>query len=257
MQSLSSQWYAEQHTGESPTSWEPLFRADAGVFCCTLKGNKHPNQRWASLFTPVHHKGADALNIKPNTRALLSHKTHGTWLFLGNKSYILKCTMWGFCTEHRLFVLVRMSCLTGQSWHETRKRDVVSVRRGLTGCEPQACRGCVTGDTEDSGSKRSSTETFVSKIFVLNISLNTFIKQSCTLHSDVPSRLGAWIDFLCYVYRLLLTHKHINWKAVQCLTLNYASSSNPVYTFLSASLQQARLSNLTRASATTSSRHLN
>lgn len=134
MQSLSSKWYGNQLPEELPTSWEPLFRADACVFCCILKGSKHTNRPWTSLFSTAAYKRDESHKIKQKATVFLSGITHCTWYFLYTRivNFETHNEFHNVCVLHeklraRLFVLLRMSCLTGQSRHETRKRDVASA----------------------------------------------------------------------------------------------------------------------------------
>lgn len=99
-----------------------------------------------------------------------------------------------------------MSCLRGQSRHETRKRDVVPVLS--TANEEQipvdttfgvnrVCSDYVTGGTGSTGdiySKHRSTQTVVFKLFGLN-HLNIYSTSEAP-NSNAPSGL-IWIDFHC------------------------------------------------------------
>lgn len=153
MQSLSSKRYGNQIPEELPTSWEPLSRADASVFCSILRGNKHTNQPWTSLYTPATHKRTKSLKSQQQTFYLfLSHKTLCTWWFLYTRIVNFEthneAMFHSVCVLHvklraRLFVLLRMSCVRGQSRHETRKRDVVSVH-GWVGSQPMRNRFLLT-----------------------------------------------------------------------------------------------------------------
>lgn len=217
MQSLSSKWYGNQLPGELLTSWEPLFRANAGVFCCILKGNKHTNQPWTSLFATASHKRTKSLNIKQHKAVFLSHKTHCTWHFLRTRIINFETH-----NEHDVCVLHEGQTLcftkdvlsdgTKQTWNKEKRCSVCTLLRWFTANEEQipvdttfgvnhVCRGYVTEgtiSTEHICSKHSSTETFGLKLLGSNLELNTLNKQGPILFTQMSplDRLGIWIDFL-------------------------------------------------------------
>lgn len=96
------------------------------------KRHKHKNQPWTSLFITAAHERTKSLQIKQKTTVFLSNKTYLKLYFFYTR--IVNCEthnklglFHNVCVLHkklsaRLFVLLRMSCLTGQSRHETRKK---------------------------------------------------------------------------------------------------------------------------------------
>lgn len=121
-----------------PTSWEPPSGADAGVFCLVFWREINTQTNPEHHYSPQPHiKQPKSLKTKQKTTVFLSHKTHCVWRFLRTRIVNFEThnepgTFHNVCVldvklRPRLFVLLRMSCLTGQSRHETRKRDVASV----------------------------------------------------------------------------------------------------------------------------------
>lgn len=97
-----------------------------------------------------------SLNTKQNGAASLScTDSAGLTCIKGNRKFAdplrSQCVCFTLETEARHFVLLRMSCLTGQSRRETRKRRCLGslTRRfpSTTSSLSTACRDYVTGDT--------------------------------------------------------------------------------------------------------------
>lgn len=135
----------------SQTSWESLSRADVGVFCFTLEGNKQSTLYIPALKDQIPLEKSERQKKKNSVFFFLlaSPPTLARVIFLyakgracfeahNERGMFQKDGSGGLNVKpsSRLFVLLRMSCLSGQSRHETRKRDVASVRgqRGTESC---------------------------------------------------------------------------------------------------------------------------
>lgn len=122
----------------------------ASVFCCILKWNKHINQTLNIIFHYVP-TWKDQIAQKPNKRqqynCVIKLFVHGISCKFWNTQWVWHVSQF-LSAFHvklrtRLFVLLRMSFLKGQSRHETRKRDVASAHR-WTGLQPMRNRFLLT-----------------------------------------------------------------------------------------------------------------
>lgn len=177
---------------ELATSWEPLSRADARVFCFILKGNTKQTNPENHYSPQPLIKGQKSLKIKQKATAFLSLKTLRTWYFLYTRTFRKTQKVFhNVCFLHvtlrfRHFVLLRISCLRGQSRHDSRKRDVACWFRANEEQIPvdttyfvnHVCSDYVTqgtGNTEDLYGQNRNSQRFCGKTYKLNL----FTKHRC------------------------------------------------------------------------------
>lgn len=206
----------------SQRSYQPAESHSSGlmlVFSAAFwRGVNTQNRPWTSLFITAAHKRDESHKIRQKTTVFWSRITHCTWYFLYTRivNFETHNEFHNVCVLHeklraRLFVLLRMSCLTGQSRHETRKRDVASVHCWAV-LQPMRNRFLLTQlsvwpmlagimllkalETPRAFTANTGVRDNLFEIYIFFTKYNRQARLR-PLHSDVPSGSGIWIDFLC------------------------------------------------------------